>query len=189
MNVYGLYKRSRDASWQTLLDHNIRELPVSVIRICNQSGISVVKNSTVNELRNREDAISILDGKKWYIIYDDTVIQQRSRFTLAHELGHIFLGHPLKAGYHARTIDTERPEVERQADRFAADLLAPACVLWGLGVRTAEEIQTLCNISRTAAEIRMKRMDVLYQRNAFLLSPLEQAVYRNFQDYIRCHKK
>lgn len=87
--------------------------------------------------------------------------------------------------HYARTFDTSRPTIEQEADVFAARLLAPACVLWGLDIHTAREISELCDISLTAAQVRAERMEILYSRNKFLTSPLEKKVYSNFQSYIQ----
>lgn len=70
---------------------------------------------------------------------------------------------------------------------FASRLLAPACVLWGLNFHTAEEIAKVCNISITAAQIRAERMDMLYKRNKFLISPLERKVYEQLKGFIDKH--
>ena len=189
LNVYGTYANVRDSAWQVLIDYNIRSLPVSVVDIACASDISIIKNTDVDELKSSEVGASIFDGEKWYIVYDNTVSKERIRYTIAHELGHIFLGHPLKLGYHARTIDTDKPETERQADMFAIRLLAPACVIWGLDLHSAEEIQKFFNISYSAAKARASRMQILYERNKFLLSGLERKVYANFEEYIKTHKR
>ena len=68
---------------------------------------------------------------------------------------------------------------------FTSNLLAPACVLWGLDIHTAEEISALCHISRQAAEFRAERMELLYERGKFLTSPLEQQVYDQFAPFIQ----
>lgn len=188
-SIYGAYQNIRDSAWQVLLDYNIHSLPVNVTKIAHSSGITVFKNSDVNELKDDEVGVSILTDDKWYIVYDDTVSNERARFTIAHELGHILLGHPLKLGYHARTIDISKPETERQADMFAIRLLAPACVIWGLGLHTPEEIKQAFNISHSAAKARASRMEVLYKRNKFLSSKLEQQVYQNFKEYISEYRK
>lgn len=187
-NLYGRYQTARDGSWQTLIDFDIKSLPVSIHSITNTADIKVIKNSVAKELHSSEIGISILADNVWHIIYDDTLSQGRIRFTLAHELGHIFLGHTLSGGYHARTFDTKNDD-EWEADRFAADLLAPACVLWALDLHTIEEIQQICNISYTSAKIRSERMEVLYKRDKFLISPLERQVYTNFAEYIENNKK
>lgn len=189
IKAYGSYKTARDGAWQALIDFNVTALPVSVLTVADQAGISVLKDSDVRELRIGEVGASILDGDLWYIIYDDSVSKDRIRFTIAHELGHIFLGHPLVAGYHARTIDTCKPETETQADIFASRFLAPACVLWALDIHTTEDIMRACNISRQAAKIRAERMGILYERQKFLTSPLERKVYENFKEFIEQNKK
>lgn len=99
-------------------------------------------------------------------------------------MGHIFLGHTLFDGKLGRTFITDKPQNESEADMFAARTLAPACVLWGLNIHTAEDIMKVCNISYTAAKIRAKRIAELYKRDKFLTSKLEQKVYEQFKDYI-----
>ena len=137
--IYGRYKNVRNSVWLILLDYNIKELPIDVFLIATIAGIKILKNSSVGTLKKNEIGKSVLDGEQWYIIYDDTMSIERIRFTIAHELGHIFLGHPLKDGYHTRTIDINKPIVETEADIFASRLLAPACVLWELNLHTHED--------------------------------------------------
>ena len=186
--LYGRYKNARNNAWQTLLDLNITSLPVDVISICKTLGINVVKNSVINELKSNESGVCLFENNEWYIIFDDTSSKERARFTIAHELGHILLGHPLQYGYHARKIDVSKPDVEVEADIYASRLLAPACVLWGLDLHTPEEIKAVCGISYTAAKIRAERMEILYKRSKFLTSPLERKIYSNFATYIRQNK-
>lgn len=93
--------------------------------------------------------------------------------------------------------DKDNP-IEQAANVFASRLLAPACVLWGLKVKSAEEIVQYCNISMQSAEFRMERMNELYEReeeflrtrgkSCFLLSPLERKVYNQFKEYIDKNK-
>ena len=78
--------------------------------------------------------------------------------------------------------------IEQAANVFASRLLAPACVLWGCGVQSAEDIERLCDISRAAADFRWSRMQELYRRQRFLSSPLERLVYDQFADYIKGHR-
>lgn len=104
-----------------------------------------------------------------------------------HEVGHIIMKHI-----------QGNPEYEYEAERFAIDVLAPSCVLWGLNIHDPEEIARLCNISLTSAQIRAERMELLYKReqeflrkygrSCFLQSPLEQKVYKQFQKFIEENK-
>lgn len=156
-----------------------------MVNIAKNNSIKLIKNSQAHELRPDEAGISVFDGKQWIIIYDDQVPLGRKRFTVAHELGHIFLGHSLIAGFYARTPRGTIPRVENEANIFASRFLAPACVLWGLGVHTADEIARICEISQEAATIRANRMEELYKRNMFLTSPLERRVYKQFEKFIQ----
>lgn len=188
MEIYGSYKKARNASWKVLIDFNMSKLPVNVLDIAYNANVEVIKNSNINMLKENESAISFMIDGNWYIVYDDAMLKERARFSIAHELGHIFLGHPLsdEADYFTRkTFDkTTRPLIETEADMFAARLLAPACVLWGLHLHSPWSICNVCCISYAAAKIRSKRMDVLYKRNKFLTSRLERQVYTNFRDFI-----
>lgn len=186
---YGIYKGVRDAAWKCLIDCNISALPINLKKIAKHFNVKIIENSCINLLKPSENGVSILYKNECFIVIDDENTIQRCRFTIAHELGHILLGHPTREGYHARTIDKDRPQIESEADIFASRLLAPACVLWGLNLHTAEEIAKACKISVAAAKIRAERMDVLYKRGKFLISPLERKVYEQFKGFIDNNRK
>jgi Zn-dependent peptidase ImmA (M78 family) len=160
-----------------------------LLSIARQAGIIIRKNSEVHELAGCESGACILEGDQWYLIYDDEAVVGRRRFTIAHELGHIFLGHELLEDRHGRTFNTDKPQAETEADIFASRLITPVCVLWGLDIHTAEEIETACGTSKAAAKIHAKRMAVLYERQKFLTSTLERKVYEQFKGFIKANKK
>ncbi len=188
--MYKEYENARNTAWQTLIKCNISELPVRLGMIVDHFNAKIKNNSDVNILRdNQLGCIAILDSEK-YIILDRTVSIQRQRYTLAHELGHIALKHTLqniKLNRDSVIIYTDPQEYE--AERFATDILAPACILWGLNLHSAEEIAEICNISIRSAEIRARRMETLYQRNKFLTHPLEQKLYTQFYDFVKNNRK
>ncbi|MBP0983034.1 MAG: ImmA/IrrE family metallo-endopeptidase [Oscillospiraceae bacterium] len=190
INAYNYYKQARNASWQCLLDVGITSLPVKTLRITEYFGIDVLRDSEVKMLRPKESGCCFIDKQgKWTIVYDDSESPDRNRFTIAHELGHILLGHEIEAGFgHFRRIVEGKPITETQADEFAARLLAPACVLWALDVSSAGDIAALCGISDTAARIRAKRMAVLKERNMFLTHPLEKKLFAAFEPWIEQQK-
>lgn len=191
--VYGSYKNGRDASWRCLIDYKIKQLPVDVFYIAACAGIKILANNDVDMLSPEESAISFRIDGEWYIVYDDTKIPEHILFSIAHEEGHIFLGHPLEGngGKHTRQSFAikEKPLIEMEADVFARDLLMPACVLWALNLHTWEQIANICGTSPTSAKIRAKRMQVLYKRNKFLISSLERQVYKQFKEYINKQKQ
>lgn len=177
---YRDYKNSRDLAWRVLINENVRELPVKVVRLCRQMGIRV--NYFTPET-DSDGFSTIVDGQA-QIFVSDCCSRERQRFTVAHELGHILLGHVGEYELVNREPSKGDTSIEQAANVFASRLLAPACVLWALDARTPEQIAELCRISRQAAAFRAERMEVLYQRNKFLSSPLERQVYQQFRDFI-----
>ncbi len=182
---YREYKKSRDLAWRILLNEGITELPVKVGRLCQQMGISLRYYSPVDD----NDGIStIIDGQATLLVSDRSH-PMRQRFTAAHELGHILLGHVGKYQLVNREPSSSDNPIEQEANVFASRLLAPACVLWALDARTPEQIAALCQISYQAAAFRAERMALLYARNKFLSSPLEQQVCLQFSEFIRSKKR
>lgn len=178
-------KKARNAAWQALIDNKIDSLPVDVVKVSCDNGIRLIKNSAAQELRNGESGVCISDGKQWYIVYDDSLPLGRKRFTIAHELGHIFLQHSRAAGFYARTMERKTSPLEIEANIFASRFLAPACVLWAINALDAAEIARVCEISQQAAEIRAERLAVLCERGKFLTSSLERQAFAQFADFIR----
>lgn len=193
---YRDYQNARDAAWRILLDCGVECLPVRLNPVCRRLKIRVLsygKNTEMIERANLSQAVRRTDGMTFYagetpiVLFDEKVLPARAKFTVAHELGHIILGH-VKPG--VVTLANREPHPgdapeERAANQFAARLLAPACVLWGLDIHTPEEIMELCHISRQAAQFRAMRMEELYRRDKFLVSPMERKVYQQFQPFIQ----
>lgn len=192
---YKSYQNMRDATWNILLDCGINRLPVDIDTICEQLGICVLSYDAGAEIIERAHLYRIVrdtNGLTFYlgnspvILFNERQRIKQIMFTVAHELGHIVLEH-VKPGdttpAHQGPKWSSSPK-EKAANQFAARLLAPACVLWGLDVHAAEDIMELCQITRQAAEYRSRRMATLYQRKKFLTSPLERKVYHQFQPYL-----
>lgn len=181
---YKEYKVSRDLAWRVLINENVRELPVMVGKLCKQMGIQVRYYTP----EDKNDGFStVIMGDAWIFVSDQTSTE-RQRFTVAHELGHILLGHVGQYELVNREPSQKDNPIEQAANVFASRLLAPACVLWALNTRTTEEISKLCQISRQAAAYRAERMKILYDRNRFLYSPLERKVYAQFQNFIEAKR-
>lgn len=182
---YKDYQKSRDLAWEILCREKINKLPVDVLEICRRLEIRVME---YDEPRPEGDGFStIIDGVP-YICFQAGQSRQRARFTVAHELGHILLGHVGKIGLVNREPSPHDNPVEQAANAFAARLLAPACVLWGCEVSSAAEIAALCDISPTAAGYRWERMQILLARGKFLTSPQERKLYRRFAKYIKTYR-
>lgn len=98
---------------------------------------------------------------------------RRRRFTQAHELGHILLGHT-----------RDGPAEEQEANRFAGELLMPAPVLAALGSRggrlRAREIAEWFFVSVSAASAQLARL----QRDGVVWDADARALVRRCDDWI-----
>lgn len=188
MENYDIYKHARDMAWQFLIDNHVSWLPLNLSAICRNNGYSLLLDSKSLYLTGECRGATFYRNGQWQIVLNASDSIQVRRYTVAHELGHIYLGHTLHDGKYGRSFGIQRapktPE-EYQAERFAIDILAPACVLWSLNLHTAEEIAEACNISVQSAAYRAERMNILYQRNKFLSQPLERRVFKQFETYLR----
>ncbi|MCL2055801.1 MAG: ImmA/IrrE family metallo-endopeptidase [Oscillospiraceae bacterium] len=85
------------------------------------------------------------------VLYDEEVRSlRRINFTLAHELGHIYLGH-----------GDDRAANENEANSFAAELLMPSALVREMQTRnnhplTPEDVCAVFAISRQAAAIKLQ---------------------------------
>lgn len=181
---YKQYKQSRNLAWEILIRERITELPVNVVSLCRKMGIRVQYYTPQDD----NDGYSTIFLGMPRIFVSGRCSSERQRFTIAHELGHILLGHVgARDLVNREPTPTDNP-IEQAANVFASRLLAPACVLWGLNLHDAADIARVCRISMQAAAYRAQRMEELYRRNKFLSHPLERQVYTQFLPYIRDHQ-
>lgn len=178
-NNYKIYKDTRNASWQFLIDHQIGNLPIDLKSITASMDIKVFVDKTRKIVSLKGYGATIFHNDMTIIAVSPDLSRQTTRYTIAHEIGHIVLGHTLSD---MPTLTSA--EREYQAERFAIGILAPACVLWGLDLHTPEEIAKVCDISMTSARIRAERMEILYERRKFLTDPRERQVFQQFKPFI-----
>lgn len=203
------YIHCRDACWVFLIKHRVCALPVNPFVLCEAEDILLIPYSQARRLiaiLGLENACAATDGlaiqynQERIILYNDAMPPTRQRYTIAHEMAHYVLGHvggQRQSAGHTPAIDVAT-QVERQANYFAIGLLAPACVLWGMNLLTAEDIARHCHISKEAAAIRAERISILtlrhqrlkmhYGRGCFLSSALERQVYRQFRPYVEMNR-
>ena len=179
---YKLYQKTRDLAWEILLHERVCALPVDVVALCRSLGIRV---GVYAEPRPKvgDGFSTMIDGVP-YICIEKGKPARRMRFTVAHEIGHILLGHVGRFELVNREPSPRDNPLEQAANSFAARLLAPACVLWGCRVSSAAEIAALCDISDAAACYRWERMQILLKRGKFCTSPIERRVYHQFLDFV-----
>ena len=205
---YGMYAGVRNATWQLLLRVDIAALPVRCEEVAAGMGIPVLHYARAGPLlralglqghcENNDGFAAHIDGR-WCVFLNGDAAALNRNFTLAHELGHIFLGHVMEetqahGGERVRYTRLNRREwacgldrtdaMEREANMFAARMLSPACALWGLDLRKSGEIARVCGLPVHVAQKRAERMRVLYARNLFLKSPAEGMLFRRLKPYL-----
>lgn len=134
------------AAQELLSRHWDRQLPIDPVKIATAAGVSVYGRGGWADLNypysgyyRKYDGVPSIE----YNVSEPPV---RQRFTVAHELGHFALGHedtPRDAGNFQSSGDLR----ERQANKFAAELLMPASLVvhyYQNGV--ASSVEALANI-------------------------------------------
>lgn len=190
---YTNYQKARNKSWEVLLECKINTLPVNLASIANHYDIKIIPYSSTSFIHAlRQEAISgdgfsvHIKNKKMIFINDTIPNNSRRRFTLAHELGHCILEHPLDSiQFRTNEFYDSKQALEAEANVFARDLLMPAVVLAKMDIHNVDEIVKLCKVSNQSATIRAKRLAKLYEKNMFCTHPLEKAVAEQFKEYIQ----
>lgn len=128
-------------------------------------GLPSLKHADIIDFFGSQDgATARINGTSLNIIFynDKKAVPGRINWTLAHELGHILLKHhdimsPIFLERRSKNqINTQYDILEKEADWFARTLLCHPYVLERNGVKTYDEIMSVCNISQTAATYREK---------------------------------
>lgn len=102
---------------------------------------------------SKDGAAAYLPGEGFYIVFYNSAAEPQGRinWTIAHEIGHILMGHYTHG-------ETDEPDAEREADHFAKLLLCHPLLLEKCGIRDKDGIQQLCGISGVAAANREREL-------------------------------
>lgn len=164
-------------SSQVLFNNDMYKLPVNLIKIAKNCGITVY-DADFEKLGNRNvsGAIRYIDGE-FSILLNKNEPYERKRFTLAHELGHFFLDNEIlqSSKIHVDTLYRSAPESsyvaqqreckiemtsEKEIDYFAGALLMNEMML-----KKVFEIETsiskLAKIFGVSHSAMTVRLDVL----------------------------
>lgn len=173
----------RTVAVRALLDAGTTRLPVHLREVAACYGVALFTYSqyaqatetTVAQVAKRfgADGFSQSYFGKPAVFYRECGNLGRLRWTVAHELGHLLLGH----------LDGRAPdgdEADRQADALAAELLCPSGVVAACGSVGQATLARMCDISVAAAGCRLR--DIARGRGAE--SPEEQELAVRFVGFI-----
>lgn len=111
----------------------------------------------------------------------------RARFTIAHEFGHVFLGHrrTRHRNISGRRIEKIAPSIARDeydADRFAAAFLAPAHLVENPLLHSARDLAEKFGLSQTASTIRLEALQRMHRRAHGIPRPIPESIYKFLTD-------
>jgi len=137
--------------------------------------------------RERLEALvrNIIGTNKFFIYFDDRIKNKpRIRWSIGHEIGHVFLEHfeIIKDAVinHSKLTEDEYWLLETEAHWFACELFAPSPVLLMLDKRlSASQISLLCDISSKAAikKNRQLNKNYSYSENRRLMINFSQFMF------------
>lgn len=100
-------------------------------------------------------------GYVYYCDYNADEISYRNRFTIAHELGHVLLGHVNEGKKQLRdtTFGNSDP-IERAANTFAAELIMPEQKVRELfnGASSVQQLSEAFGVSNAAMSYRLQNL-------------------------------
>lgn len=184
--------------YQLLNALDIRELPVDPFEIIKQfSNWHILSWSELKKATGKEDPLYlkrdrieartqiIRNTNDYMIVYDDSYTNGRLRWTIAHEIGHIILGHLIdfeETALNRGGLNKKQYGVlEVEAHWFAEAILAPNAVLGLFDIRSAQEIAFLCDISKDASLKCEEHLENFQWNN----QPVEFELLRNFYSFFQ----
>ncbi len=125
------YAYARKMARKVLKDYKINQVPTDLKKIIERRGLKFIE---LNDPTDIDGAILEIEGEPKIAVLNTAKAIARQRFTLAHELGHIFLHHAKRDIYDSESAREEegeyavksgKPPKEIEADAFASELLIP----------------------------------------------------------------
>jgi Zn-dependent peptidase ImmA (M78 family) len=129
--------------------------PVSVHQVAGELGIGF----EVRDLPDNIPGFVANIAGQWFAFLNSTHGPRRRRFTLAHEIGHVALGH-----FGMVHLYGEKQADQREANRFAAELLMPVEMVReehakavGAGLSVGD-LADIFLVGKRAMEIRLREL-------------------------------
>ena len=187
------YKSSTERAYEVLLLNQQISIPINpsdikldniIIKVFSMQEWTKLHNISLDELtvkgkcENGYTEFYKTNGVQYAFIFYNTEIDsiERQRFTIAHEIGHIALGHK-------ECCD----EYETEADTFASQLLLPHCILEKLvrsgKIVTETYLQKTFGLSKQASSISLKNVGNKIDKQA--IAEYEDIILKMFDGFIK----
>lgn len=170
------YQFAREKAIDILIDYGTNSIPISVKKIANNLPMKIKFNTYSNLLNkgfslsdiynayNSEEGAVLQSDDSYCIVYNDVNRNsQRIRFTIAHEIGHIVLGHLEFNDCLCRLGENEYEVLEKEANQFASQLLSPEPIIHDILQKSHKissiQIQSIFDISFQSANCVVDRLN------------------------------
>lgn len=183
------YYNVRNTAWNFLIKNNITTFPLDLHQIIKNNNWSVISYTKYSKLKNisidelleiSNDGFTDVDEiGNCTIAVNEKNKEQRNRFTISHEIGHILL--------HKTFYSSSR--LEKEANMFAARILMPMCLIHECNLNTPEKIANACNVSISAATFRLVRYNDIITRNKIYTNKYEKQLKKQLKEFCKTIKK
>ncbi|MBK5545963.1 ImmA/IrrE family metallo-endopeptidase [Pseudomonas sp. TH04] len=172
-NAIEVAKQALQIAWNGALPVNPEIIATSLVVFKRDETTGADKNIPIRvralspfelDVSGRASLINTPEGQVFYCDYNNSEIVYRNRFTLAHELGHVLLGHVNEATPQQRdtTFGNYNP-IERAANAFAAELVMPEQKVRELfaGASSVPQMSEAFGVSNAAMSYRLKNLGLI----------------------------
>lgn len=161
---YGTFDENEPIANRTLARNAARKIhrdfkpsfPVSIEDILAHFQFSVLEIDI-----NQDEISALVDLDNKYIGVNKSHSDTRKRFTLAHELGHIYMNHKESRNTEFQKRKGKKEPYEIEADEFAAELLMPLSELKRVKDKEISEILKHFNVSKGALFVQMSKYKLI----------------------------
>lgn len=139
-------------------ENKLFQYPIDLFSLCKIYGWKIKyynKKDNKEFLQISTDGFVVENNNKYIIFLNQDMIESRQRFTIAHEIGHIILGHHNLDGYNLIANSGLDTDVEQEANMFARLILCPPQITRYLP-KNANCISNLFKVSKQMAELTLQ---------------------------------
>lgn len=124
-SYYGRYTCCEDAAQAAYQELSSPGIPIPLLPVLKRCGVQPVLSSSLTQ--GAAGCLYLHDGH-WYMALRSGAPVDEQRLSIAEEIGHFLLGHPMCGGQ-IRCFDRSLPGPRQASERFAVRFLIPACQL------------------------------------------------------------
>ena len=187
---------------KTLIEHRINELPltsktleemiikegwkIAYFNLNAKESLEMLEKLNILEYAQKYNGFSLKKDRFQSVFLKSNLSSANTAFVLAHELGHIKIGHFSNSGVLGKHSDTGcDDQQEAEANAFARHLLAPECILKKIHVETINDLESHTLLKGDV--LKAHYTDYKFCKKG--TTPEEDILIGNFTNYIKKHRK